>query len=125
MLIEIVERGLHLFRYAGGCFLFCDRAAFEEVGGFDERYYAAEEIGLAHALKRLGRFVVVKGDVLTSARKVRSHSLGEVVRFVLRSLVRGPRAIRRREGLELWYGDRRADPGRAMGAPPEETASRR
>src|SRR5215207_2487055 len=30
------------FRITGGCFLFCTRAAFATIGGFTERYYAAE-----------------------------------------------------------------------------------
>src|SRR5512142_267294 len=33
-----------LARWAAGCFVFCTRAAFEAAGGFDERYFASEEI---------------------------------------------------------------------------------
>jgi len=49
-----------LGRWAAGCFVFCTRAAFEAAGGFDEGTYAGEEIHFSRALKRLGRFVIVR-----------------------------------------------------------------
>jgi len=95
---------------AAGCFLFCTRQAFEAVGGFDERLFAAEEAVLSRALRRLGRFVILRATVVTSARKLRAHSAGEVLATLLRLACRGPRAVRQRDGLELWYGERRIDP---------------
>jgi glycosyltransferase involved in cell wall biosynthesis len=95
---------------AAGCFLFCTRQAFEAVGGFDESLFAAEEAVLSRALARQGRFVLLRAAVVTSARKLRAHSAGEVIWTLLRIAVMGPRAVRRRHGLELWYGQRRADP---------------
>jgi glycosyltransferase involved in cell wall biosynthesis len=35
---------LRLARIAPGCFQFCTRAAFEATGGYDERWFAAEDI---------------------------------------------------------------------------------
>jgi glycosyltransferase involved in cell wall biosynthesis len=95
---------------AAGCFLFCTRQAFEAVGGFDERHYAAEEVILSRALRRRGRFVLLGSAVVTSARKLRAYSRWEVVGTLLRLALSGPKALRRREGLELWYGERRLDP---------------
>jgi glycosyltransferase involved in cell wall biosynthesis len=95
---------------AAGCFLFCSRRAFEAVGGFDESLFAAEEAVLSRALARQGRFVLLRAAVVTSARKLRAHSAGEVMGTLLRIAVTGPTAVRRRHGLELWYGQRRADP---------------
>jgi glycosyltransferase involved in cell wall biosynthesis len=92
---------------AAGCFLFCTRQAFEAVGGFDERFFAAEEAILSRALRRLGRFVLLESTVTTSARKLRAYSRWEVVGTLLRLALSGPKALRRREGLELWYGERR------------------
>ena len=102
-------------RYAGGCFFFCKREAFERVGGFDEELYIAEEIFLARELKKHGRFVIVRGRILTSARKVRNHSLGEVFAIIWRTMVGGKASCKKREGLDFWYGKRRSDPGREMG----------
>ena len=52
-----------LYRAAGlasGCFLFCTRSAFQEVGGFDEGLFGAEEAALSRALRRRGRFVILR-----------------------------------------------------------------
>src|SRR5216684_3740008 len=68
-----------VLRFAAGCFLFCTREAFLAAGGFDERLYGAEEIYMSVALKRQGRFVVLKGSVLTSGRKLRAYSGREIL----------------------------------------------
>jgi glycosyltransferase involved in cell wall biosynthesis len=95
---------------AAGCFLFCTRQAFDAVGGFDEKLFAAEEAVLSRSLRRRGRFVLLRTSVVTSGRKLRAHSAREVLGTLLRLALTGPRALRRREGLGLWYGQRRADP---------------
>src|SRR5262249_7131191 len=69
---------------AGGCFIFCTRDAFEAVGGFGPRLFAAEEVALARALSRVGRFIVLRQTVLTSGRKLRAHSAMEMMRVGLR-----------------------------------------
>ncbi|MDX1396844.1 MAG: glycosyltransferase [Gemmatimonadota bacterium] len=92
--------------WAAGSFLFCTRAAFVAAGGFDERLYAAEEIWMSRALKRHGRFVVLRQRVVTSARKLRDHSSFHVLRVLGSIVLRGPRSVRKRKGLELWYDQR-------------------
>jgi glycosyltransferase involved in cell wall biosynthesis len=64
-------------RLAGGCFLFCTREAFEAAGGFDERYFVAEELVLGKALKRQGNFIVLRESVTTSGRKLRDYSVSK------------------------------------------------
>jgi glycosyltransferase involved in cell wall biosynthesis len=90
----------------GGCFLFCTRRAYLAAGGFDEGLFAAEEISFAQRLKRQGRFVVLPMFVTTSDRKLHGHSAWEIFSTLARLGWRGPKAFRRREGLELWYGPR-------------------
>lgn len=92
-------------RMATGCFVFCSREAFDIAGGFDERYYATEELVFSRALRRAGRVVIVPAHVETSARKVHLFGLGRILLLMLRVGVRGPGAVRQREGLEVWYGD--------------------
>ena len=94
---------------AAGCYVFCRRTAFLAIGGFDERLYAAEEIALSLALRRRGRFVVLRDPVITSGRKVRTHSAWEVVQLLLGLLRHGPGLLKTRDGLTLWYGERRDD----------------
>jgi glycosyltransferase involved in cell wall biosynthesis len=102
-----------LFRvcgWAGGCFVFCTRPAFEGAGGFDETLYAAEEIALSAALKRQGPFVVLRQAVTTSGRRIRAYSAWELLRFVAQIAVGGPSAMHTRGGVAMWYDKRRNDP---------------
>ena len=99
-------RTFRILRWAAGSFLFCTREAFEAAGGFDESLYAAEEIWMSRALKRQGRFVVLRESVVTSARKLHDHSSLHVFRVLGSIVLRGPRSVKKREGLELWYEQR-------------------
>jgi glycosyltransferase involved in cell wall biosynthesis len=104
---------LRLYRAVGlaaGCFLFSTRDAFQAAGGFDEGLFAAEEGALSWALRRQGRFVILRESVTTSGRKLRTYTAREILGIVLRLAVGGPSSIRKREGLDIWYGPRRADP---------------
>ena len=96
-------------RLVGGCTLFCTHDAFRAVGGFDEAYYAAEEMAFIAALKRRGRFIIPKACVTTSGRKFRSLSTQHLLALLFRVTLGGPGAFRRREGLEAWYGPRQLD----------------
>ena len=85
--------------------------AFEAVGGFDETLYAAEEIALCRALGERGRFVVLRETVLTSGRKLRTYSAGELLRAMIRVLLAGRAGLADRSRLDIWYGPRRPDRG--------------
>jgi glycosyltransferase involved in cell wall biosynthesis len=95
---------------ASGCFLFCTRPAFDAVGGFDERLFAAEEGAMSRALGRHGRFVILRESVVTSGRKFRAYTAREVFGLLARLVLGGPVSVWRRDGLEIWYGERRTDP---------------
>ena len=106
---------VYVFRWLGiatGCYLFCTRTVFDAVGGFDEKYFGAEEIVMSRALKRQGKFVILKQTVTTSARKMRTFSAYEQILFIMRMALRGTKALKQREGMEFWYAERRADPGK-------------
>lgn len=95
---------------AAGCFVFCTRNAFDAVGGFNEAYFGGEELILSKALKRQGRFVVLKETVTTSGRKLRTHSTSEMWGGMARVALRGLKGVKQREGMDLWYAPRRRDP---------------
>ena len=97
-------------RIAPGCFLYCTRAAFDAVGGFDERYYAAEDVALSRTLARHGRTVILREPVWTSDRKLRTFGAVEHLRLMLRFALRGRRILRSREHLAMWYDKRRHGP---------------
>ncbi len=96
-------------RWAAGCYMFCRKDALELFGGFDENYFAAEELFFSRELKRLGKFQLVRHPVLTSARKFHGYTVGQMLRFVLlpmTALLRG-KPLQSRYGLELLYKDDR------------------
>lgn len=90
-------------RWAPGGFFFARRAAFEQVGGFDERYFATEELDLSRKLKRMGRMVILTERFATSPRKAHQFSRFEVLRFVLRFLLRPLKTLQNRDSLDIWY----------------------
>jgi glycosyltransferase involved in cell wall biosynthesis len=110
LLLPVFIRLFRAARLAAGCFLFCTRSAFVAVGGFDEAFYGAEELVMSRALKRHGKFVVLRQAVTTSGRKLRTHSGREVLMVMGRLALRGPKAVKQRQGMELWYAERREDP---------------
>ena len=89
--------------------MFCRKDAFEFFGGFDEQYFAAEELFFSVELKRLGKFQLVRTPVITSSRKFYNYSASELLRFValpMTVLLRGT-PLQSRFGLELLYEDDR------------------
>lgn len=106
ILMPAIVIGFRIARYAAGCFLFCTRRAFDAAGGFDETYFGAEEIVMSRALKRQGKFVVLREAVMTSGRKLRTHSTLEFWWLMTRVGLRGMKGVRQREGMDLWYGSK-------------------
>jgi glycosyltransferase involved in cell wall biosynthesis len=109
-MLPIVAISMRAARLAAGCFVFCTRSAFDAVGGFDERLFAAEEIAFSAAIKKHGRFVIVKEFVSTSGRKLRTYSPVEMLTLMARFALGGRRMLERRDQLGLWYDSRREDP---------------
>jgi glycosyltransferase involved in cell wall biosynthesis len=105
--IAVVAWTMRTLRLAAGCFVFARRADFEAVGGFDERHFAGEEIMLSQALKRRGRFVILRATVETSPRKFQGRTFWSFLPMTLRLTLRGMRGVRRREGNEFWYDGKR------------------
>ena len=108
VLLAVINRAFRMARLTGGCFLFCTRPAFEAAGGWDETLLVSEEIAMAGALKKIGRFEIVRTPVITSGRKLRTYSAWEFVKIFGIAIVR-PNARRDRKHLDLWYGKRRED----------------
>ena len=94
-------------RLAAGCFVFCRRDAFEEVGGFSTRVYAGEEIYLSRALKRWGRqksmafHIATVAPVVTSMRKLDWYTPSQLVRQVMLVLI--PGALYSKRLCKTWY----------------------
>jgi hypothetical protein len=113
----ILVRAFRATGLACGCFLFCTRAAFDATGGFDESLFASEEIWMSLAIKRHGRFVVLRESVTTSGRKLRMYTGKQVLRLFGGLMLGGPKALKKRDGLDLWYSGRRDDPSSSKPLP--------
>ncbi len=100
-------------KVAAGSFMFCEAAAFREVGGFSEELYASEELDLFRRLKRLARreersiVILHRHPLLTSDRKLRLYGWAELFRFLLRTIVSRGRTLRSRRDCFAWYDGRR------------------
>ena len=100
-------------RWAAGSFIFCERAAFEEIGGFNRELFAAEEIDLSRRLKRLARargrtmIILHRHPLRTSDRKARLYTPREMRGFMLRTLLAPGRTLRSADACFTWYDGRR------------------
>lgn len=104
VLLPIGNAAGRLLKVTGGAFLFCRRSEFEAIGGFCEKYFAAEEVAFVKALKRRGRFVIPREQVLTSNRKLSGMRFWPAMSMLYRFVIRGPDSFQSRDGLDLWYG---------------------
>ncbi len=102
-----------LQRWLAGSFIFVEKAVFQQLGGFNPEFFAAEELELSQRLKKLARVehkkivILHRHPLRTSARKLNLYTPGELGLFFLRSVVSHRRAVRSREAAYLWYDGRR------------------
>lgn len=94
-------------RTAAGCFVYCQRDAFEKVGGFSEKVYAGEELHLSRKLRKLAkqqgkRFVIqTASPIVTSTRKLEWYSPLQMIWQFLLLLLPGATYSKRMCGM--WY----------------------
>jgi GT2 family glycosyltransferase len=90
-----------------GAFLFTSRQNFQATGGFDEQFFAGEEVYFTLALKKLGRFKLLREPIVTSGRKMRMHTASHILARSFTIIVGGKRAVRSRDKLDIWYDGKR------------------
>lgn len=95
-----------LFTFPAGSYLFVKKEAFQQVNGFDEEYYASEELHFARKLKKIGKLVVLRQRYSTSPRKVHQFSLKEFKTFFIHFLKHPMKTVKNREFLDIWYSRR-------------------
>ena len=100
-------------KWAAGSFIFCEAAAFREIGGFSHELFASEEIDLSKRLnalaKRHGKRLIIlrRHPLVTSARKLHLYTARDVLRFLGRNVWLRGRAVNSREECAIWYDGRR------------------
>ena len=102
-----------VMKWAAGSFIYCETAAFREVGGFSNELFVSEELDLSIRLKKLARrkgrrmVILTRHPLLTSARKLHLYSHAEHAWFMLKTVLTGGRTLRARDKCEIWYDGRR------------------
>lgn len=95
-------------KLAAGCFVYCRRDAFDEVGGFSEAVYASEEIWLSRRLGRWGRrhgqgyCIITSFQAQSSGRKLEWFSTWQQVGLLLMMLL-FPFFVRFKPLCGFWY----------------------
>ncbi|HUF63664.1 MAG TPA: glycosyltransferase [Verrucomicrobiales bacterium] len=122
--VRLIHRWNSLSRllgWAAGCYLFCSKRAWQDIGGFSEKVYAGEEIWMSRALHRWGRrrgmrFVIIAEDgPMTSARKAQWFSPWQLG-WRVAAILLFPFITRYRRFCDLWYR-RPPAPGASSAAP--------
>ncbi|MFC1840249.1 glycosyltransferase [Thermodesulfobacteriota bacterium] len=96
------------FKWACGAYVFCTREAFNGTGGFDERYYASEEIHFSRALRLWGRkngkrFIILEEPIVTSNRKIVWYNSREFLVMFL-GMLHHLKPLQNRDACyKLWY----------------------
>ena len=107
---NILSRALN---WAAGAFIYCETGAFRKVGGFSLELFASEEVDLSKRLKKLARssgkkiVILHRYPLLTSARKMRLYSRGDMARFLTKVIFRPRATVTSREACSPWYDGRR------------------
>ena len=107
-----------LANLGAGAFLFTTRKNFEAIDGFDNRLFAGEEVYFSQGLKKLGRFRLLAEPVVTSGRKLRMHSAGQILALTVGIILRGKRGVKSRARLDLWYDGKRETKARPSATSP-------
>ena len=93
--------------WPAGSFIAARRDGLEAVDGFDETYYASEEIHLGKALKKWAKTkklkcLILDIPVVTSARKIDWFTPWQILKFcVVAGLF--PSRLKRRDTCDIWY----------------------
>jgi glycosyltransferase involved in cell wall biosynthesis len=102
-----------IWKLLAGSFIFCDAAAFRQIGGFSKELFVAEELELSQRLKKLARetgkqiVILHRHPLVTSARKMKLYTAREHLWFLSRVLFSRGRQLRNRDAAHLWYDGRR------------------
>ncbi|HIA72539.1 MAG TPA: glycosyltransferase [Phycisphaerales bacterium] len=107
ILTPVIRTAFYILRLAAGAYLFCTVESFKKSGGFDPKFFAAEEVHLVKKLHKLGKFKTLKTRVVTSGRKFRTHSSMEILSTLILVSIPGIRKIKKRKNL--WYGPRKKE----------------
>lgn len=95
-------------KWVAGCYIFCLKEVFDDIGGFRQDIYAAEEIYFAKSMARWGRQkqldfgYIDTGVIQTSPRKIVEHSTVKLL-FIMLLLGTFPFLQKSKRMCKIWY----------------------
>jgi glycosyltransferase involved in cell wall biosynthesis len=104
---------IRCLKWTCGCFIFCRAKAFRDFGGFNEQFFAGEDVEFGKAMKRWGKLrgfqvaLVRAHPPITSSRKLQLYSAREVTTLIVRYLLFPKRTTRDKSRLAIFYDGRR------------------
>ena len=111
--IRCWNRISRLTRWAAGSFIYCERAAFEALGGFSQELYASEELEFSRRLKALARQRGRRVEILhrhplhTTDRKIHLYGWKTIGKAAASFLVNPRRKLRSAAACFPWYDGKR------------------
>ena len=108
IIVRVVNYILLPLKLAWGAFIFCERQAFEKIGGFDESLFAIEELDFVRRLKRQGKkekkkFVILRNlKIISSSRKIDYFSRLSLFKTGI-SIFFNRKRQKNKEDCEVWY----------------------
>jgi len=100
-------------KWAAGSFIFCETAAFREIGGFDKNLFVGEELDLSDRLWQVARargkraVILRQHPLVTSARKMHLYKPRDHLWFLLKAIATGGKTLRDRDACYVWYDGKR------------------
>lgn len=97
-----------LFNRTIGAYVFCKKSAFEAMGGFDEEYFAAEDIIFSRALDKYAKknnkkFVVIPKYIVFNTRKMDIFPIGFKMLFELIAGLINQKRYKNPKNCKYWY----------------------
>jgi len=96
---SILRITFRILRVAAGAYMFCTRECFEGAGGFNPKFFAAEEVHLSNKLHKFGKYKTIDSRVVTSGRKFHTHSTFEILTTLFLVSIPVVRNIKKRKNL--------------------------
>jgi glycosyltransferase involved in cell wall biosynthesis len=99
------------FKWAAGSLVYAEAEAFRAIGGFDEQFYASEEIHTSRKLRKEGKntkrkfIILTKHPLVSSGRKLVTVGRWGLFKYVVKVFLSGGGMLKKRESCDPWYGD--------------------
>ena len=91
-----------------GAFLFCEKNAFNSVGGFNTDLFILEDLDFVHKLRKFGRrnnkkFTILNEPIYSSARKAKILGPKAFVKMAVALSKNGKSALKNKNNFPQWY----------------------